>query len=99
VLDAKKGENIIALDVRKLSAVTDYHVLCTGSNSRHLKALVDDCENVLGGSGAKAYRRSGTPESGWIILDYVHFVIHVFTEQAREHYALETLWKDAPRLK
>lgn len=90
---------MVVLDVRKLSAVTDFHVLCTGSNPRHLRALIDDCEKNLATSGAKPYRMSGTPESGWIIADYLDFVIHVFTEKARAHYALETLWKDAPRLK
>lgn len=85
--------------MRKLSAVTDYHVLCTGNNARHLKALIDDCEENLRAEGVKPYRMSGTPESGWVIADYIDFVVHVFAEKAREHYALETLWKDAPRVK
>lgn len=99
LLDNKKGENIVILDVRKLSAITDFHVICTGNNGRHLRALIDDCDRSLAAEGTKHYRLSGTPESGWIILDYLDFVIHVFSESARDHYALETLWKDAPRIK
>lgn len=49
-------------------------------------------------TGLKPYRQSGTPESAWMILDYIDFVVHVFGAEAREHYALETLWKDAPRV-
>lgn len=98
LLDNKKGENVVILDVRTLSAVTDFHIICTGNNGRHLKALIDDCDKSLAAEGTKHYRLSGTPESGWIILDYMDFVVHVFSHAAREHYALETLWKDAPRI-
>lgn len=87
------------LDVRKVSTITDYYVICTGNNTRHLKALVEECDHMLAKEGVKTYRHSGTPESSWMILDYIHFVVHVFTEKARDHYALETLWKDAPRVK
>ncbi len=90
---------MVILDVRKLSSVTDFHIICTGSNSRHLQALVDECARNLTPEGVKPYRMSGTPESGWMIADYLDFVVHVFTEKARDHYALETLWKDAPRIK
>jgi len=86
------------LDVRKISTVTDFHVICTGSNTRHLKALMDACETALGEVGVSVHRRSGTPESGWMILDCLDFVVHLFTAKTREHYGLETLWKDAPRL-
>ena len=85
--------------MRKLSAITDFHIICTGSNGRHLNALIDDCQKTLAVEGTKTYRMSGTPDSGWMIADYIDFVVHVFTESAREHYALETLWKDAPRIK
>lgn len=99
ILEDKKGENIVILDVHKLSAITDYYVVCTGNNTRHLKALIEECDRQLSEHGVSAYRQSGTPESAWMILDYIHFVVHVFTDKAREHYALETLWKDAPRIK
>jgi len=90
---------VVILDVRKLSTVTDYYIIVTGNNSRHLRALTHECENILVKENVKPYRQSGTPESGWMIIDCWDFVIHAFTEKARKHYALETLWKDAPRLK
>lgn len=99
-LDDKKGESPVILDVRKLSSVTDYYLVCTGNNSRHIKALIDASEqSVTKETGRRPYRFSGSPESEWMILDYLDFVVHVFSQSAREHYALETLWKDAPRVK
>ncbi|HMO49971.1 MAG TPA: ribosome silencing factor [Kiritimatiellia bacterium] len=98
ILDDKKAENIVVLDVRNLSTVTDYYLVCTGNNSRHLKALADACVDALIPQDLKPYRQSGTPESAWLVLDYLDFVVHVFDQRAREHYALETLWKDAPRV-
>jgi len=98
VLEDKKAENVVILDVSKVSTITDYYVICSGSNPRHLKALIEECDQVMSKEGTEPYRKSGTPESNWMILDYVHFVIHAFGEEAREHYALEDLWKDAPRI-
>lgn len=80
--------------------MTDFYVICNGNNSRHIGALINSCEeSVLKEAGRKPYRFSGSPESEWMILDYLDFVIHVFSKDARKHYALETLWKDAPRVK
>lgn len=90
---------MVVLDVRKLSSVTDYYIICTGNNTRHYKALIDACEKeLIEKQERRPFRLSGTPESAWMILDYLDFVVHVFGGEAREHYALETLWKDAPRV-
>jgi len=99
VLEDKKAENVVILDVSKVSTITDYYVICTGNNSRHLKALIEECDTTMSKAKSEPYRKSGTPERDWMILDYVHFVIHAFGEKAREHYALEALWKDAPQIK
>ncbi len=88
----------MVLDVRKLSSVTDYYVICTGQNTRHYRALIDACEKSMLDAGRKPHRISGTADSAWMILDYIDFVVHVFGEKARDHYALETLWRDAPRV-
>lgn len=96
VLEAKKAEELLVLDVRKLSTVTDYYVIATGNNNRHLKALSDEVSKALKQHGHPAYRQSGSPDSGWIVSDFLDFVVHIFNAEAREHYALETLWKDAP---
>ena len=97
-LDDKKGEAIRILDVRKLSSVTDYYLLVTGTSPPHLKALAEEVDRVLKGRGTRCFRTSGTAESGWIVADYFDVVLHIFTQEQRDYYALETLWADAPRV-
>ena len=101
ILDSKKGENIVALNVSKLSSVTDYMILCTGHNPPHLRALADEVTKQLRleTPPIAAHRRAGSVESVWIVLDYLDFVVHIFTPTTREYYALERLWKDAPPAK
>ena len=101
ILDSKKGENIVALNVSKLSSVTDYMILCTGHNPPHLRALADEVTKQLRleTPPIAAHRRAGSVESEWIVLDYLDFVVHIFTPTTREYYALERLWKDAPPAK
>ncbi|MGD9611757.1 MAG: ribosome silencing factor [Kiritimatiellia bacterium] len=97
-LDAKKGEHVVVLHVADVSGVADYLVLCTGLNNPHLRALADEVARQLRleTPPVAAHRRAGGAESGWIVLDYVDVVIHLFTPQMRGYYALEQLWKDAP---
>ena len=101
ILDSKKGENIVALNVSKLSSVTDYMILCTGHNPPHLRALADEVTKQLRleTPPIAAHRRAGSVESEWIVLDYPDFVVHILTPTTREYYALERLWKDAPPAK
>ena len=98
ILDAKKGENIAILRVSGVSSVTDYLVLCTGLNIPHLRALADEVANQLRQETPPlaAHRRAGSAESEWFVLDYIDFVVHLFTPRMRSYYALEQLWKDAP---
>jgi ribosome-associated protein len=95
----KKAENVLILDVRGLSAVTDYYVVATGNNPPHLKALIDMLEEHLAQKGVVSFRVAGTPESEWIVADYVDAVVHIFSPAAREYYNLERLWADAPRVR
>lgn len=97
-LEDKKGLDIVILDVRKVSSVTDYYVLATGTSPPHLKAMADELHRVLKKAGQKAFRKAGTPESEWLAADYVDLVVHILSPQAREYYGLETLWNDAPRV-
>ncbi len=92
---SKKGEDVIILDVRKLSSVTDYYVLATGRNAPQIRALLDVAEEVLRKKGVRHYRRAGTPESEWMVSDYTDVVIHVFSTETRKYYELERLWSDA----
>ena len=86
------------LDVRDLSSVTDYYLICTGTSIPHLKALSEEVDVTLKHEGSPCFKRSGTPDSGWIVIDYVDVVVHVFSSETREYYDLERLWKDAVRL-
>lgn len=98
ILDAKKGENVVVLHVADVSSVADYLVLCSGLNAPHLRALADEVAKQLRleTPPVAPYRRAGSAESEWFVLDYVDFVVHLFTPQMRAYYALEQLWKDAP---
>jgi len=99
-LTDKKGSEIAILDVRGLTSVADYLVLCTGLNLPHLSALADHVVTELRKSNPPVvpHRRAGARETEWVVLDYVDVVVHLFTPDMRSYYALEQLWKDAPRL-
>ena len=98
LLDGKKGENIVVMNVAKVSDVTDYMVLCSGLNAPHLRALADEVAKQLRleTPPVAAHRHAGSAESEWLVLDYFDFVVHLFTPSMRAYYALEQLWKDAP---
>lgn len=98
LLSDRKGQDILILDMRGLSSVTDYFVIATAQNRPHLKTLADELERGLARDGYLCYRRAGTPESGWIVADYVDAVVHLFLPELRAYYGLESLWGDAPRV-
>jgi len=89
---------VVIMDVRGLSSVTDYYVIATANNKPQLKALTGGIEESLEKEGARAYRVGGSPESEWVVVDYFDAVIHLFTANTREYYALEQLWSDAKRV-
>ncbi|MFA5042643.1 MAG: ribosome silencing factor [Kiritimatiellia bacterium] len=94
----KKGADITIYDVRNHSTMTDFHILATGMNPPHLKALFNETHLRMKARDLTCYRKSGTPDSGWIVADYVDVVLHLFNPAARQYYALDVLWKDMPRL-
>ena len=97
--DSKKAEDVVALDMRKLVAYTDFLVICTARNERQAAAIVDEVRlRVKRESGVLPSGVDGGGEAGWTILDYLDCVLHVFTPEARDRYQLEDLWRDAPRL-
>jgi ribosome-associated protein len=98
ILDDKKGENIVILDVSNRSGIADYLVLVTGNSAPHVKALQAGVVEELKHAGVQPFRRTGVPEGGWMVVDYIDVVVHVFARPAREYYALETLWESAPRV-
>jgi len=94
----KKGEEVRVLDLRDISTFTDYFVIAHGNSTRQNAALADGVEEELKRSGVAPLGVEGRAHAEWILLDYGSLVVHIFSRTAREHYALEKLWGDAPRL-
>jgi len=89
--------SILRLDAQA-SGFTDYFVICSGANPRQIQAIADDVDERLSAQGLNPTHREGYSLAEWILLDYVDFVVHVFSEAARKFYDLERLWKTATRL-
>jgi len=95
----KKAEEITVLELEKDSgAFTDYFVVCSGTNSRQIQAIADEVEERLEKAGMRPAHTEGYRQAEWVLLDYVDFVVHVFSETARKYYDLERLWKSAKRM-
>src|SRR3989454_7710083 len=95
----KKAEEITVLELEKDSgAFTDYFVVCSGTNPRQIQAISDEVEERLNKAGMRVTHAEGYKQAEWVLLDYVDFVVHVFSEKARQFYDLERLWKSAKRL-
>ncbi|HZL43328.1 MAG TPA: ribosome silencing factor [Verrucomicrobiae bacterium] len=98
--DNKKAEDIVILEVRELSSVTDYFVLASGTSEPHLRAIVDEIKDQLRDRhDIRPLAVDGTLHTAWIVLDYFDVIVHVMRQDVRERYDLETLWGDAPRLR
>ena len=94
----KKAENIVILDVRKLSSVTDYFVIASGGTEPHLRAIVNEITDGLWQDfQVRARRVEGGPATAWQVLDFFDVIVHVMRADVREKYNLESLWGDAPR--
>jgi ribosome-associated protein len=96
--DAKAATDIVVLDMRRLVSYTDFLVVCTARNERQARAIADEVKLKLKQEGGLLPSGSEAAEAaGWIVLDYLDCVLHVFTEEARQRYQLEDLWREAPR--
>ena len=94
----RKAEDIVVLDLRKADGFTDYFVICTGTNPRHVNAIADAVvETLRADFGERTALAEGIHKSEWILLDYFNFVVHVFSRDCREFYGLERLWGNAER--
>jgi ribosome-associated protein len=98
VLLETKGEDLLVLDLQKLTVITDYFVIATGRNPSHLKALADTVQEKLAALGLTLSRKEGDERTRWILLDYGFIVIHLLGQDEREFYRLEELWHGAERL-
>jgi ribosome-associated protein len=98
--DNKKAESIAVLDVRELSSVTDYFVICSGTSEPHLRAISDEISSRLREDhGLRPRAIDGTLQTAWIVMDFFDVIVHVMRRDVREKYDLEALWGDAPRIK
>lgn len=96
VISDLKGEDIVVIDLRDVTPIADYFVICTAGSDRQLKAILSHIADDLREEGyPKPWRVEGNPENGWVLLDYADVVVHAFLEEEREYYNLEGLWDNA----
>ncbi len=96
--DAKKAFNIAILDLRRLTYITDYFVICSGSNITQVSAIADWIGQTLAQNGVHPSHIEGQADSSWMLMDYGDVVVHIFDEQTRLHYALDKLWGEAAKV-
>jgi len=94
----KKAEDLVALDVRESVSFADTFVIATGSSDRHVRSIVDGIEEALRAHGEKPLGVEGAEEGRWVLIDCDDAIVHVFLRDVRQHYDLERLWSDAPKL-
>ncbi len=98
--DNRKAENIVIMDVRELSSVTDYFVVASGTSEPHLRAITDEITDKLRADHDVRPRAiDGTLETAWVVMDFFDVIVHVMRPEARERYNLEGLWGDAPQVR
>lgn len=90
----KKGRDILALDVKGVSSITDYVIICTGTSDRQIRAMAEHVIEVVG----RPLGREGVEEGRWVLLDYVDAIVHIFQDDLRRYYDLEGMWLEAKRL-
>lgn len=94
----KKGREVIVMDMREVSGVADYFVICTGDSDRQINAIAEEIgERIKGECGERPWHTEGTNHLKWVLLDYVDVVVHIFDTERRSFYDLERLWGDAPK--
>ena len=97
--DNKKAENTLVLDVCKLSSVTDFFVIVSGSSQPHLRAIVEEITSKLRDEhGLRPTRMEGATNTSWVVLDYFDVIVHVMHTETRARFYLEGLWGDARKV-
>lgn len=94
-MDEHQAEQIVLLDLRAISILADYFVICSATSERQLQALVEVVDEQIGHRGRNPHGREGTPEAGWCLLDYGDVVLHVFSREKRQFYGLDQFWSQA----
>ena len=93
----KKAQDAVVLELREICSFTDYFLICTGTSTRHNQTIAEHIEENLKKQGVRPLHIEGQSEGEWILLDYVDFVVHIFSARAREFYDLERLWRAGKR--
>jgi len=93
----KKGEDVLLLDLRRISPVADYFILATAQSPLHSQAITDELVGQLRKDGYRVHHVEGYNQAQWVLLDYLDVVVHIFLPEIRTFYGLERLWGDAPR--
>jgi ribosome-associated protein len=93
-LEDKKAEDILLMDIKELVSFTDYFIICTATSSRMLNALADGVVEKTRLDHKRKGRIEGSPDAGWMVVDYGDIVVHLFDDELRHYYNLEELWKD-----
>ena len=96
--NSKQAFDILILDLRKVTTVADYFVICSGSNITQVGAIADWIGQTLSQDGIRPTHLEGAAQSNWVLMDYSDVVVHIFEEQTRFFYSLDKLWGDAPRV-
>ena len=96
--DGKKAYDLLVLDLKGLTSITDYFVICSASNTTQVGAIADGIEHALAGEDVRPSHIEGGAEATWLLMDYGDVVVHIFDEPARTYYSLDRLWGDAPRI-
>lgn len=96
--ESKKAADLRVLDLREVTSFTDYFIICTGTNPRQIQAITDEIRQQLRRRGENAISTEGYDRADWVLLDYGDYIVHVFSEKAREFYDLERLWRHARRV-
>jgi len=99
LLEDKKAEDIVILDVSRLTNLADYFVIASANSPTHARALADYLEEELGKMGMEIDHVEGKDYGHWILVDLIDTIVHIFTPETREYYGLEWIWADAERLK
>lgn len=98
ILADTPASQTLVLDIHQISSIADYFVICSGENERQLRAISGSLLDELSDEKVRPRRTEGTPESGWIVLDFGDSIVHIFDVDQRDFYRLESLWSEAPTL-
>ncbi|MPZ48552.1 MAG: ribosome silencing factor [Dehalococcoidia bacterium] len=92
LLSDRQAEDIVLLDIHEIASFTDYFVIASAQNARHMNALINSFDKDLANEGVKSLRKEGQSDSGWVLVDFGAVIVHIFTAEDRAFYNLEGLW-------